>query len=283
MDRFKVMSFNLRGSAFDDGANVWPARAEMALDLIAKHDPDVIGFQEVQAGNLAALIERFGGAYDFELGTKAITRGDDFHYVPLFWKRRSFFFQAAGSFYLSETPDCWSMFPTGTLIRSATWVRLEQARGEPRPLFLLNSHFDHLNQRAREQSADLVVQQMQALCPPDVPMIFTADSNEYFTSQFLPPDVLTTFHEEIATSGGNTHASFTDAGFIDAFHAAGHTDSASDNTFHDFKGESYPQMGLRIDWILERGLKVEAFEIIRDAQPPVYPSDHYPVLATLAW
>lgn len=41
----------------------------------------------------------------------------------------------------------------------------------------------------------------------------------------------------------------------------------------------------RCDWILTRdgacSFKVHSCEVLRDATPPIYPSDHYPVLAEL--
>ena len=52
MSPFKIMTFNLKGSYYEDGANNWPLRAQLNSDTINKFSPDLIGFQEVQQGNI---------------------------------------------------------------------------------------------------------------------------------------------------------------------------------------------------------------------------------------
>jgi len=39
----------------------------------------------------------------------------------------------------------------------------------------------------------------------------------------------------------------------------------------------------RIDWILARGFRALALRTIDAHRGELYPSDHYPVVATLAW
>ncbi|HRF98947.1 MAG TPA: hypothetical protein PLZ51_27240, partial [Aggregatilineales bacterium] len=57
-------------------------------------------------------------------------------------------------------------------------------------------------------------------------------------------------------------------------------------TFHNFLGEAYPPLAVRIDWILVGGgtkqFTTHSCDIIRDAEPPIFPSDHYPILAELS-
>ena len=78
-------------------------------------------------------------------------------------------------------------------------------------------------------------------------------------------------------------------GFADTFLDAGGEDSAATFTFHGFDGERYwaanHHMAGRIDWILTldgaSSVQTKACVIVRDAEPPFYPSDHYPVVADL--
>ena len=53
MNDLRVMSFNIRGSRFSDGDNIWPNRAPLNVETIRAHAPDLIGFQELDLGNLA--------------------------------------------------------------------------------------------------------------------------------------------------------------------------------------------------------------------------------------
>jgi exonuclease III len=62
-----------------------------------------------------------------------------------------------------------------------------------------------------------------------------------------------------------------------------------ENTFHGFRGRGYSvngdQSAWRLDWILARSgarsVSVKSCAIVRQAVPPLYPSDHYPVVADL--
>ena len=55
----RVMSFNVRGSFRDRGkANAWENRADVNVETIERRAPDLIGFQELQGGNLETYGER---------------------------------------------------------------------------------------------------------------------------------------------------------------------------------------------------------------------------------
>src|ERR671914_442322 len=41
----RVMTFNIRGAVHRDGENAWPHRAALNVATIARHAPDLIGFQ----------------------------------------------------------------------------------------------------------------------------------------------------------------------------------------------------------------------------------------------
>lgn len=120
---FRVMTFNIRGSRFADGANAWPERRDLNVATILAHDPDVIGFQEAQRGNLAVYRERLT-AYDCQLGRAGVLRGEAEERVPIYWKRARFERVDGGSFFLSETPDRWSTGWGARLTRVANWARL---------------------------------------------------------------------------------------------------------------------------------------------------------------
>ena len=80
-------------------------------------------------------------------------------------------------------------------------------------------------------------------------------------------------------------------GFIDTYRAAGLPDTTEASTFHGFRGREYfalewgDQLHWRVDWILTRDagtrLLTTACAIVRDAEPPVYASDHYPVVTDI--
>jgi hypothetical protein len=51
------MTFNVRGSYHRDGLNTWNNRAPLNVETIKHHAPHLIGFQELQGGNLETYQE----------------------------------------------------------------------------------------------------------------------------------------------------------------------------------------------------------------------------------
>ncbi len=280
----KVMTFNLRGSMFEiDGANYWPHRVDLNIRTIKAYDPDIIGFQEYQSGHLADY-DKHLPEYAYELGLMTIDDSEFGMQNPVYWRKTRFKLEDAGQFYLSETPAVWSLGWDSVLVRAATWVRLHDLiHGQS--VFVLNTHLDHLGEAARVNGARLVVEKVDTL-RDGLPTLVMADFNSRVWAMedhggTFPPGM-----EEEATPAGTVYAVFAQAGYTDTYRAAGLQEGIDTNTYHGFEGENYPQIGQRIDWILTldggaQYIKTRDCAIIRDGEPPLYPSDHYPVLATV--
>jgi endonuclease/exonuclease/phosphatase family metal-dependent hydrolase len=171
----------------------------------------------------------------------------------------------AGGFWLSETPERFSKSWDTAQTRSLNWALLRLLPGGEGFLHL-NTHLDHRSGPARREGAELIVLWLERT-GVGVPVVLTGDFN--------------------CEPGSDTYKVFARAGFADAHLLVGNEPA---NTFHSFKGERYrPRPGRegRIDWILLRdGTRhrwiARSYEVVRDAQPPVFPSDHYPVLASLS-
>jgi endonuclease/exonuclease/phosphatase family metal-dependent hydrolase len=187
----------------------------------------------------------------------------------------------SGGFYLSQTPEVWSLGWDATYVKALTWARFR--RTEDQSEFLsLNTHLEHIGELARVESVRLILRRLAELRGGGLPVIFTGDFN---CNPWAPG-----YRVYVETT-------FTDAcyhllrayGFADTFLDAGGEDSTATCTFHGFEGARYwaanHHMAGRIDWILTlaSASSVQANEcsIVRDAEPPVYPSDHYPVVADL--
>ncbi len=274
-----VMTFNIRGSGPEkNGVNSWEKRQALTMGIITTANPDIVGFQEAQFGNLGAYqYSPLQQTYGHILGNNI----DYGNFNPIFWKKNRLALDAHGAFWLHPDPDIndkaegepateWD----ATIIRSATWgVFIDKQNGDK--LCVLNTHFDHLSERARVEGAKLVLRRWHDLAQ-DLPTVITVDMN---AGRFIPP--------RLGISINYTDDSlkqFETAGFIDVFSQL-HKDGPKSNTFHNFEGDRYdPRQshGLwRVDLILAKGLTPTMSEIIKTAQPPLYPSDHYPVLAAL--
>lgn len=291
MQPFKIMTFNVKGAFFNDGANNWEHRFELNLATIRRYAPDLMGLQEVQTRNLETY-QQYLTDYVYELGPEtahenSTRRG---YFNAIYWNPARFEKLANGSFFLSETPAIYSRDWGGAEVRGVNWVRLRDL--QTGHIFLhLNSHFPHDVEEARQRGAGVVTQQLDAW-RGDLPVVITADFNAKARDTGLPdietlPDDLRRWlaRDPIPPAGG-VHRLFRDYGFQDTFDAAGHHDAPDINTYHHFLGRGFPHLGYRIDWILTldgaQRWQTRACQIIQDAAPPLYPSDHYPVLAEIA-
>jgi endonuclease/exonuclease/phosphatase family metal-dependent hydrolase len=285
MTSIRIMTLNICGQPEDfdgegrlrsDGRNPerWDRRGDLVVRVIRKYAPDLIGLQEVQIGHFEFLRDRLA-EYASEVGLE-IDEGVNAQHNSLFWRKDRFESSALGVFYFSRTPEVrssdWDVpYPMG-----ATWVRLRE-RSTGVELVHLNTTFEDgpHGERARVASAKLIAARTAQIAP-DVPLIATADYN--------------------CNPGSPAHRAFMSSGFTDSYLAAGHVDEAV-STYHGFLGERYdardPQFGgptadpfWRVDWILTRDgrnkIRTQDCTVVRDAELPVYPSDHYPVLAELA-
>lgn len=264
----RVMTFNIRGSFHTtDGVNAWEGRAALNVATIKRHAPDLLGFQELQGGNLQTYREQLP-EYEYRLGPRA-ENAEPHGFNAIFWNPARLALLDAGGFWLSRTPERHSGDWETRCIRVANWVRLRPAGGGADFLHL-NTHLDHISESARVEGAKLILRQLARLGAEAPPAIVTGDFN------CLP--------------GSLAYRLFQDAGFADTFLAAGNEDAAGTDTCHKFLGEGYPAANYddrptRIDWILTRDgmqrFQTRSCTIVRDGAPPLYPSDHYPVLAEL--
>ncbi|HWQ14804.1 MAG TPA: endonuclease/exonuclease/phosphatase family protein [Roseiflexaceae bacterium] len=257
----RVMTFNIRGARFADGENIWPNRAALSAAVIRRHAPDLIGFQEFELPNYAFLRGQLPG-YEHVLGP-GYGNAPPFQYPAIFWRRDRLRLLDTGGFWLSTTPAVHSRAWETDCIRSAAWVRLE-LRGAGTHLLHLNTHLDHISELAREEGAKLIAARLCDLWADGAPAVVTGDFN--------------------CVPGSPAHATLLGAGLADT-HSAVNSDAGPVMTFHGFRGRAFQPQWFdardRIDWVLARGLRPVANTIVEDAEPPLYPSDHYPVVADL--
>ena len=256
---FKVMTFNVCG-AVPDGPNGWPNRAALNVSTVKRYDADLIGFQEVGEGILRTYQAELP-EYDYVKGPKYMNR-EPHLYPSIFWKQSRFQLVDSGGLWLSRTPDRYSGDWGTNVVRSATWANL-QDKQTGLVVSHWNTHLDNKSDAARVEGAKLMLQRIEEVGTGGALVILTADFND--------------------APGSPVYQTLTEVGFVDTFLAVGNEDSETAFTNHLYEGEAYA--GLRIDWILtlDRARKIQAKSCIiaRDHDHPLYPSDHYPVIAEL--
>lgn len=287
MTPITVMTFNIRGAHYDaDTDNAWQNRALLNIVTIKKRSPDLIGFQEYEVGNQEAYDEHLTD-YAYELGVKYVDQGERGMYNAIYWKTDRFEKLDSGGFYISPTPEKWSFGWDAAVIRSANWVRLKE-KGSGTEFIFFDHHLDHIGEQARVEGAKLVIQRINDMRKETAyPVIVTADFNSraWGADESVLASAPAPFERDMILPAETVYNIFKEAGYSDTFTAAGNENTPDTNTFHGFHGRGMPPVGLRIDWILTldgaQTIKTNTCEIIRDEQPPNYPSDHYPVLAEI--
>ena len=258
----KIVSSNVRcWSPYDLGKKSWFYRASVLMQTVADANPDVIGFQEVTKLHYKYLCDCLPD-YD-----SVITYRDDSPLAeacPVFYNTLKFELIDKGSFWLSETPDVpgvkgWD----AACVRICSWAKLEDKQTGKRFVHF-NTHLDHVGLVAMQQGALLVTAKAAEICP-DLPAFFTGDFN-------VTPD-------------SAPYRTVIEAGFGDARHLA--ADSDDSPTFHweVFVSKRPKKENTVIDYCFVKGdVQVQSFRVLQDVYPgKLYPSDHYPVLATVSF
>src|SRR6185503_15339445 len=101
---------------------------------------------------------------------------------PIFWKKKDFDLEASGGFWLhpQETPNIPATDWNSNDIRCATWAVLKDTRTK-KPFCFLNTHLDHVSERARVEGTRLILKKLGKF---KIPTIVTGDFN---CGRYIPP------------------------------------------------------------------------------------------------
>ncbi|MBU0826150.1 MAG: endonuclease/exonuclease/phosphatase family protein [Alphaproteobacteria bacterium] len=173
-DRYSAMTYNIRLDIASDGDNAWVHRRAALTGLIAYYAPDIVGMQEVLLNQKQAV-----GAdlpdYQF-VGVARDDGRDKGEFSPLGFRRDRFALRASGTFWLSPTPDAPSKGWDAALPRVASWARLHD-KAAKRDLLVVNTHFDHVGQVARIESARQIRRWIDGRRKPGETVVLMGDFN----------------------------------------------------------------------------------------------------------
>ncbi|MEQ1690183.1 MAG: FAD:protein FMN transferase [Gemmatimonas sp.] len=259
----RVMSFNLRYDNPADGVNAWPNRRDWVSSLIRFHSADIIGVQEALAPMLRDLDARLPGFARVGVG-RADGRAAG-EYSAILYRTDRLTLQDSGTFWLSPSPEtAGSKGWDAAIERIATWARFTDRRSRCEFL-LLNTHFDHIGEVARQESARLIRRRLLTLSNGR-PIVMTGDLNSDPASAAYR--VLT--RDTIANAASPLHDALLSS-------LTGHYGPMS--TWNAFKAI---EAGRRIDYVLvSPEVSVRSHGILPDSWDGRFPSDHLPVLATV--
>jgi endonuclease/exonuclease/phosphatase family metal-dependent hydrolase len=266
----RIMSFNIRYGTANDGENHWKNRKEMVFDVLRDHKPDIVGLQEALDFQIAEIRNALP-----KYGLIGVAREDgmrDGEFSCLLYDINLYDVSESGTFWFSNTPHIPGSNHWGAAcVRICTWARfIEKKSGKA--FYVFNLHLDHRSQPSREKSAVLLAQRIENRNFPD-PFIVTGDFN---AGENNP--VVTYLKGKTELPGANGRKSKNPVRMIDTFRVL-HPDVKDVKTGHAFRGT---RTGNKIDYVfVPSTIKVLEAQIIYDNIDGRYPSDHYPVNATL--
>lgn len=264
----RVMSFNIRYGTAQDGENCWENRREMVFDVIRRQRPDVIGLQEALRFQLDEMRAALPG-YE-EIGVERDDGREKGEYSGILYRSDRLKLLESGNFWYSDTPEVPGSKHWGnTLPRLCSWGHFVLKEHPNRAFYHYNTHFDHISQPSRINSARLLAARIGTRPHPD-PVIVTGDFN---VGEDNPVITYLTGRSATSTGPGDEAPS---PRLVDTFRAL-HRDAREVGTFNGFEGK---RTGAKIDYIfMSRGVEALEAEILRDSREGRYPSDHFPIIA----
>lgn len=246
-------TFNMRYDNPDDAPNHWGARKERVAQYIKEMKFDVFGTQEVlhnQFEELKALLPEFEG-----VGVARDDGKETGEYSAVFYRRSVFDALDSGTFWLAENPDSVGMMGwDAACVRVATWAKL-QHKASGKIVMAVNTHFDHVGEVARKESALLIIRKIKEIVG-DQPAVLTGDFN------------VTDQSEAYNTIVSNEFV------LLDAHKVAEKTTGAS-YTFHGFDKVD-PEKRSKIDFVfVTPNIKVLQSEVTQEVKEALL-SDHNP-------
>lgn len=252
-----MMSFNIRLDVESDGENRWDLRKEKVAALINYHEPDFMGGQEVQHHQLEFLMNNLKGYGYIGVGRDDGKKAGE--YSPIFYKKDKFKLIQQSTFWLSPTPDSVS-FGWKAACRRVCSYGLFQSFATKQFVWVFNTHFDHVSAQAREESAKLIIKKINELNTKNYPVIVSGDFNSKPTE--APSQYMMANMNNAATESKILY---------------GNTD-----TWNGFQFTKKPD-GC-IDYIFiskDKRISVPKFGTLTDSYDMKYPSDHFPIMATI--
>lgn len=247
-----LMSFNLRYDNSDDGKNAWTKRKLDLVNLIKNENPEILCIQEGLYHQLMFIQDELEGYSFTGVGREDAQTGGE--YCAIFYPYNKLRLNSTFTYWLSPTPEVVSTGWDAALERIVTYAQfIDLSNGDTLNVF--NTHFDHLGEKARQNSAELIIKLIKKHTGKNEKVILAGDFNT--TPGTKPIEILNDF--------------LSDAALV---HSEG--SSSEEGTFNGFGETEIPP---RIDYIFTKNVDVKKYEVIKTRREnELFISDHFPVL-----
>lgn len=247
----RVMSFNIRCT--NVGNDSWEDRIGIVTETIVKSGADSVGVQEATPEWMETLDKELS-SYSW-VGVGRDDGKNEGEFSSIFYLKDKYNLIDSGTFWLSETPEEVSRGWDAGCNRVCTWAVLENKETKEQYVHI-NSHFDHVGIKAREESVKLILSHADKY--KDLPVVFTADMN--------------------VVEGSDNYVQMTSGCLKDTKYL---TDNSMNYlTYHDTKPSRHRDDV--IDYVMVNdGFNTLSYRVVTAGIDNRYVSDHFPVYADL--
>jgi endonuclease/exonuclease/phosphatase family metal-dependent hydrolase len=258
-DYLNIMTFNIRYNTPRDSLNAWPYRADKVSSQILFHEAHIIGVQEALYDQIQD-IDRALTKYKYVgVGREdGKTKGE---FSAIFFDTTRLQALQSQTFWLSQTPQVpGSKSWDAAITRIVTWAKFRDKKTK-KEFYVFNTHFDHIGQVARAESAKLLLKYSNEIAGT-MPYLVTGDFNSYPNQE--PIQLLLNAKDPLH---------LIDTKMISASPHYGPV-----GTFNGF--QSKETSDLPIDYIfIKQAVKVLQHATLSETWQGRFSSDHFPVFA----
>lgn len=254
--QIELMSYNIKYANENDGENSWSLRKDHLAKQIKFYQPDIFGVQEAVLGQLEYFENALPGYQYVGVGRDdGKTKGE---FSAVFYNSNRFEVMKEDTFWLSNTPYEVSVGWDAALPRVCTYAKFRD-KDTGKKFWIFNTHFDHMGEQAREESARLIWKMIQELNSEDLPVVLMGDLN-------LEPNAPGIKFLSEKLNDSKTIAKL---------------DFGPEGTFNGYNFKE--PVTRRIDYIFtsKGNISVKKYAVLSDSKDLKYPSDHLPVFVSL--
>ncbi len=252
-----IMTYNVRYGLADDGENSWDYRKEFLASQINYNNPDFLGIQEGLPFQLFYLDSLMPKHHYIGVSRSVDGKGE---YSAILFNQKKFELLEQQTFWLSPTPTKPSKGWDAAYPRICTYGLFKDKKTKQK-LWVLNTHFDHVGEKAREESALLILKKIKEINTENYPLFFMGDLNAEPNDK--PIAILNT-------------------SLNDSKRMSKEKPFGPNGTFNNFEFDK--PVSKRIDYIYiskNKSIKINKHAVLSDSKDLKYPSDHLPVFIQL--
>ncbi|HIC30347.1 MAG TPA: endonuclease/exonuclease/phosphatase family protein [Flavobacteriaceae bacterium] len=249
---YTAMTYNIKLDYPKEGKNSWQNRKPFFINQIKFYEPDVLGVQEAMPNQMKDM-DSLLVDYSF-VGVGRDDGKNEGEFSAIFYKKKELKVLQSSTFWLSETPEKVSMGWDAVCNRVCTYA-LFQHKKTKETFWVFNTHFDHVGEVARQQSAALIIEKIKALNTKNYPVLLMGDFN-------LEPESnpIKTITSTLDDSKNIAKLTFGPKG-----------------TFNGFNFDKTVKRRIDYIFVSKWAILVKKYAVLSDNWDLKYPSDHLPV------